>query len=195
MGAFTTTAEAGSFDVLPQGYDFKSYNPDYPTNNYEAFFKSCLRGVAVGWGVAYNSLGNDLEGVNFSSIRSGTLEERENWMVLQSWMIETFMRPMFMDWLESALLKGAITMPNGFALPAGKLSKFAEHNWQGRRWQWVDPMKDIEAGRLAVKSGISSPQIIAAQQGVDIDDVIQSIAEFEKKIKPENASNKRLQIK
>ncbi len=181
-GNFISEADPGSFTVLPQGYDFKSFNPDYPTQNYDSFVKSCLRGIASGLGVSYSTLANDLEGVNFSSIRSGTLEERESWMVVQGWFIETFLRPLFIDWLDSALLKGALTMPNGSALPATKRDKFAAHAWQGRRWAWVDPMKDIEASRLAVKSGIASPQMIAAQNGVDLDDVISGIAAFEQQV-------------
>lgn len=175
QGNFTTMAEPGTFDVIPQGYTFEQYNPEYPTQNYDSFVKSCLRGIASGLGIAYNTLANDLEGVNFSSIRSGTLSERENYMVMQNWMAETFLRPMFLDWLESALLKGACVMPNGSALPAGKLSKFTVHAWQGRRWAWVDPEKDINASLLAIRGGLSTPQIVAAQMGLDIEDVIDAL--------------------
>ena len=75
---------------------------------------------------------------------------------------------------------GAITYPNGSALPVAKFDKFAEHAWLGRRWGWVDPLKDIEASRLAIKTGIASPQMVAAQAGVDVEDVIAAIADFEK---------------
>lgn len=176
-GEFTTNAEAGTFDVIPEGYTFQQYNPEYPTANFDSFVKSCLRSIASGLDIAYNTMANDLEGVNFSSIRSGTLTERESWMVIQNWTEEALLRLVFMDWLESALLKCAIVMPNGSALPASKLEKFSAHIWQGRRWSWVDPMKDIEASVLAIKSGLSTPQIVAAQMGLDIEDVIDAIAQ------------------
>lgn len=179
QGAFITDAEAGAFGVLPEGYDFKPWSPEYPTQNYDAFVKSCLRGLASGLNVAYNSLANDLEGVNFSSIRSGTLEERDQWMVIQGWLTRSFLRPVFSDWLETALLNGAITSPNGVPLPSGKIDKFRAHGWQGRRWQWVDPLKDVEAGVLAIENGLASPYTIAAQQGLDADDVLDDIARFQ----------------
>ena len=182
-GAFTTSAEAGTFDVLPQGYDFKAYNPEYPTANYDMFVKACLRGISSGLGVAYNSLANDLEGVNFSSIRAGVLEEREAWMTLQRWAIDAFLTPLYLEWVEMALLKGAIIGAGGTPLPAGKLYKYQMHAWQGRRWPWVDPVKDIEAARLAIQTGIASPQMIAAQAGVDVEDVLIAIGEFEKAVK------------
>ena len=176
-GNFTTSAEAGTFDVIPQGYTFQQYNPDYPTQNFDGFVKSCIRSISSGLGVAYNALANDLENVNFSSIRAGVLEERESWMMIQSFMIDSFLRPMFDDWLESALLKNKITMLNGSSLPSGKLDKFRSHTWQGRRWQWVDPLKDIEASLTAIRGGLSTPQIVAAQMGLDIEDVIDALAQ------------------
>lgn len=179
QGQFVTDAEAGSFGVLPEGYDFKPWSPEYPTQNYDSFIKACLRGLSSGLNVAYNTLANDLEGVNFSSIRSGTLEERDQWMILQGWLVRAFLRPVFNDWLEQALLRGAITTPAGLTLPAGKIGKFAAHAWQGRRWQWVDPLKDIEASVKAIENGLASPYTIAAQQGVDADDVLEDIARFQ----------------
>jgi lambda family phage portal protein len=178
-GNFITDADPGTFNVLPKGYDFKSFDPDYPHANYQAFMKTRLRSIASGLGVTYHGLANDLEGVNFSSIRSGTLEERDAWMVLQSWFSESFMRPVYREWLLQALTQGQIAFPSGSALPIQKYDKFAEHAWLGRRWGWVDPLKDIEASRLAIKTGISSPQMIAAQAGVDVEDVIAAIADFE----------------
>ena len=79
-----TDAEAGSFGVLPPGYKFESWDPDYPHQNYENFVKARLRSIASGLGIAYHTLANDLSDVNFSSARAGTLEERDNWIVLQN---------------------------------------------------------------------------------------------------------------
>ncbi|PIQ26136.1 phage portal protein [bacterium (Candidatus Blackallbacteria) CG18_big_fil_WC_8_21_14_2_50_49_26] len=187
-GEFMADAEAGTFGVLPQGYQFQSFNPDYPQNQYGAFVKSCLRGIASGMDISYNSLANDLEGVNYSSLRSGALEERDQWMTVQNWFAEAFLTPLFEEWLKLALLNQKVVMPNGSAIPLAKFDKFREHIWQGRRWAWVDPMKDIEAARLAVQSGVSSPQQIAAQMGMDIEDVLDSISAFEQMVKDKNVS-------
>lgn len=174
-----TVSVPGTYDTLPEGYDFKAYDSRYPDAMLADFNKYFLRRVASGLGVAYNSLANDLEGVNYSSIRAGVLEERDQWMAIQSWFIESFLRPVFASWLGSALLSGAITLPGGAALPPTKREKFTQHNWQGRRWSWVDPLKDIQAARLAIQSGVTSPQRVAAQMGNDVDDVLAEIARFE----------------
>ena len=180
---FTKTAEPGTFDVVPDGYKFDTYNPDYPHDQFDAFCKSTLREIASAIGTTYHSLANDLEGVSFSSIRSGTLEERDEWMTIQNWLINALLIPIFEDWLEMALLRGAILLPNGSALPFKKIDKFRDHKWQGRRWQWVDPLKDISASVMAIENGLDSPQHVAAQTGRDIEEVLDEVARYQQAIR------------
>lgn len=171
-----TTSQPGIYDTLPTGVTFQPHESKYPNETFGPFVKTALQRVATGWRVAYVSLANDLEGVNYSSIRSGVLEERDRWMADQEWFINVFMEPVYRAWLQMALVSGAITMPNGSALPASKLQKFSAHQWQARRWEWVDPKGDMEAKILMVKAGLMSPQDLAAAQGYDFDDVVASIA-------------------
>jgi lambda family phage portal protein len=166
----------GQYDTLPEGYDFRAYDSTYPSATYGEFVKAHLRRIATGLGVSYNTLAEDLEGVNYSSIRSGVINERDEWMTLQSWMIESFLTPLYEEWLRLALLNGAISLPNGSALPLAKYEKFASHYWQARRWSWVDPLKDIEASLAAIRAGLSSPYAIAGQMGLDLDDVIADLS-------------------
>ena len=103
-------------------------------------------------------------------------------MAVQSFLSEHLHDPRYCDWLPVQALNG--TLP--FDLT--RLDKYEEVFWQAKRWGWVDPLKDIEASRLAIKTGIASPQMIAAQAGVDVEDVIQAIAEFEKLVAAANVS-------
>lgn len=166
-----TTSVPGSFDTLPEGMEFQPFDTKYPNEMFGAFVKSTLRGIASGLGVSYNALASDLEGVNYSSLRAGVLEERDQWMTLQNWLIEAFLSPVYEGWLRTALLAGAIRYPGGSALPATKLEKFLPHAWQGRRWAWVDPLKDIEANIAAINAGLKSRREVIAEQGRDLDEV------------------------
>lgn len=174
-GEAIMTSQPGTFDTLPPGVSFQSYDSKYPETNFAPFIKTTLQRIASGWGIAYHSLANDLENVNFSSIRSGTLEERDRWAADQEWFISAFMEPVFRGWLQMALLSGGIVMPNGSALPAGKADKFGRHEWQARRWDWVDPKSDTEANILKVKAGLMSPQDLAASMGYDFETTLQQI--------------------
>lgn len=179
-GQTITTSQPGTYDTLPQGYEFHPHESKYPNEVFSPFAKTCLQRIATGWRVAYHSLANDLEGVSFSSIRSGTLEERDRWAADQEWFISAFMDPLYSAWLNSALLSGAVTMSNGSALPTAKMAKFSRHEWQPRRWEWVDPARDMEAKVMAVRAGLMAPQDLASAMGYDFEDTLKSIGEAQK---------------
>jgi len=42
----------------------------------------------------------DLEGVNYSSIRAGVLEDREIFKGLQDWFIRSLVMPVFDEWVD-----------------------------------------------------------------------------------------------
>ncbi len=169
-GNLVQEAAPGMFEELPLGYEFEAWNPDHPAGNYGTFVKSCLRGIASGLGVAYTSLANDLEGVNYSSIRSGLLEERDHWRCLQGWLIEHLLQPVFEAWLEMAILRGALN------LPMAKFQKFNAVKWQPRGWQWVDPLKDVDASIAAVGAGFKTRAQVVAEAGEDIEAVFAQLA-------------------
>lgn len=170
-GALITDVEPGTFEELPEGVDFKTFNPDYPHAQFPEFVKACLRGISSGLGISYHTLANDLEGVNYTSSRTGALEDREEWKTIQEWVIESFHYRVYNNWLKSALSMGMIVNAAGFELPAKKIAKFREHSWQARRWSWVDPLKDTQANKIAIESGLKSRTEVIREQGRDPEQV------------------------
>jgi lambda family phage portal protein len=167
-----STSVPGQFDTLPTGYDFKGFDSKYPSESFGPFVKHQLRGISSGLGVSYNSLASDLEGVNYSSIRAGVLEERDVWMDWQTWMIESFLTPVYEAWLPTAMAAGAIAYgSSGLPLPIRKIDQFLVHSWQGRRWSWVDPLKDVQANIESINAGLKSRRQVIAEQGQDLDEV------------------------
>lgn len=176
-GAMQMNVEAGEMFELPPGYKLSSWNPDYPHANYESFVKAAMRGISSGLDVATHNLSGDMTDVNYSSARIAELAEREVWMTLQDWFIATVVEPIYNEWLASSLLRGDITFEqSGKALPADRLAKFANASrFQGRRWRWVDPSKEMDSFAKGVELGVTSRTRIAAEQGDDFDDVLQEL--------------------
>ena len=173
-GALVDSTSPGSFHQLPAGTDFKTFDPQHPNGNFGEFVKSQLRGIAGGLGVSYNALANDLESVSYSSMRQGAIAERENFKDLQAWFAAHVCGPVFEAWLEMSLLSGAVK------LQASRRDLFAGAEWRGRRWGWVDPLKDVEANIRAVANGLRSRRAIIAEQGGDIFDTFEEISEDKK---------------
>jgi lambda family phage portal protein len=167
-GNLSMDASPGTIEELPAGVEFKEWSNDHPNSGYGDFVKSRLRGVATSLGISYNSLASDLENVNYSSIRAGLLEEREVWKAIQRFLIEHMCEDIFSEWLSLELLSGRL------GLPWEKMWKFDVPEFQGRRWAWVDPKKDMESNILAIRSGQTSLRKVVAEAGGDIYDVMSS---------------------
>ena len=165
-GPLTIDAEPLSFHELPDGATLANWDPTYPNGEFAVFNKAMLRGAAAGMGVLYNNLAGDLEGVNFSSIRQGTLDEREHWKDLQQWLTETLMQPLYEDWLPRALLAGHIKS-KGKPLPPTRLDALRDVAWQGRRWQWIDPNADVKAAVESKNNMLASPGQLIRESGRD----------------------------
>lgn len=159
--------EAGAIPVLPKGAKVSKFDPGYPAGEFQQFRKEMLRSMASGGGVLYNDLANDLEGVNFSSIRQGTLDVRENWKSLQQWMIEALCQPVFERWMENALLRKRIMKKNSQPLALEKIEDWLVGCWQPRRWQWIDPRADVDAQTKEKANLVTPPSEMIREKGGD----------------------------
>lgn len=168
-GNLSMDASPGTIEELPAGVEFKEWSTDHPNSGYGDFVKSRLRGIATSLGISYNTLASDLEGVNYSSIRAGLIEEREVWKAIQRFLIEHCAEDIFTEWLSLELLSGRL------GLPFEKMWKFNVPEFQGKRWAWVDPKKDMEASILGIRSGQTSLRKVVSENGGDIYDVLRSI--------------------
>jgi len=162
--------DPGSWFQLRTGESIDKYDPTYPAGEFPDFVKSCLRGIASGLGVHYNILANDLEGVSYSSIRQAVIEDQEVWKSLQEWLVDSFMRPVYEMWLDSALLNGAIDI-NGAPLQYAGYMRYKRAAWQPRRWNWIDPLKDVNANIASIDNGLRSRSDVIREQGGDPEDV------------------------
>ena len=169
-------AEAGTFEQLPSGMDFKEFDPSHPTSAFESFSTQVLRSIASGLNISYHALTNDLSSVNYSSLRAGALEDREMYRLYQRFTIDHFVRPVFEKWLEMAISSGAIsTSPStNQPLPISRYDKFAlAANFIPRSFSWVDPQKEMMASISGMQSGLVTFQDVQANYGRDVEELFE----------------------
>jgi len=169
-GNLLTDFQPGTFQQLPNGMEFEAFDPKHPTTNFSDFVKAVLRGAANGAGVSYNALANDLENVNYSSIRAGVQEDQAHWKTLQQFMITRFCYPVYRNWLKMGITTGKIE------LPISKIFKFQEVVFHGRGWSYVDPLKELKAKELALQMGVTSIGKITAEAGEEWTDIFAELA-------------------
>lgn len=163
-------ASPGTLETLPPGLKFTPWNPDHPAMAFPNFVVTIMRQVATGLGVSYNALASDLVGVNYSSMRSGLLIERDQWKRFQSWIVEVLSADVFEDWLATSLLT-----PSALSLDSRDPSKFLAGKWDPRGWPWVDPLKDAQAAILSIGARLKSRGKIVGEEGEDIEEIFEEI--------------------
>lgn len=159
----------GMIQKLPKGWKFETFDPKSPTTVFQSFCKQILRGIAAGLGIGYNLLTGDLEGVNYSSLRTAALDERDEWRALQHWMIYHFYEPVYAAWLKVAVGSPYLRIPESV------VDKVADPTFKPRGWPWVDPEKDEKANAMALKAGTESYTGILAEKGIDFEEHMERI--------------------
>lgn len=160
--------EPGQSEILPPGWTRKMNTPSHPNREHAPFKAGIVKDVASGFGVEYSNFANDWAGVSFSSVRVGTISERDAWIVAQNDYISKCKNRQFLMWLDSFL-----ELSVSGSLPVAKRDKFAEHQFRGRRWMWVDPMKDMSAALICADRKWKTNTKIAADLGEDFDENIE----------------------
>jgi lambda family phage portal protein len=157
----------GKFAYLAPGENISVPDLGHDPSGFEPFMRAMLRAVAAGIGCSYESISRDFSQTNYSSSRLSLLEDREHWRMLQSWLIANLHQRVFERWLDLAVLSGELELPRYEVDPGF----YRRVRWMPRGWGWVDPTKEVEAYRVAVRSGFKTVADVIAESGGDIEDV------------------------
>lgn len=161
--------EPGMLQKLPRGWTFSAFDPKSPTTVFASFCKQILRGIAAGLGIGYNLLTGDLEGVNYSSLRTAALDERDEWRALQTWMISHFYEPIYTEWLRFAAGSPYLQVSSSV------VNKLVNPSFKPRGWPWVDPEKDANANAVELAAGTATYSEVLAEKGLDFEDTMEQI--------------------
>ena len=163
-----TGFEPGKFFYLAPNESVTVPQLDAPDGQLEPFLRVMLRAMAAGVGCSYETISRDFSQSNYSSSRLSLLEDRDNWRALQQYMIENFHRPVFEAWLEMAVLSGALKLPAYETDP----DRYRAVRFMPRGWGWVDPAKEVEAYKEAVRCGFKTQADVVAEQGGDLEELL-----------------------
>lgn len=161
LGYVELDSEKAARSVLPRGWSVEQLDWSQPTTSFGEFQKSILRGAAAGLGISYNTFGADLESVNYSSARFGSLEDQSNYKSIQKWFVNIFLRRVYEEWLSMQMLTNAW----GLNIGMDKFNKFANVSYRGRSFGSVDPQKDANSDIALLKAGLTSWTSVIEKRG------------------------------
>lgn len=160
--------EPGLVNYLNLGESIQVVDPKRGGDTFSMFVESVLRMIGISLGLPYELLAKDFSKTNYSSARASLLEGRRLFTTWRSWFAQQFCQPIWELVLEEAYLRGLFTAPNFYDFK----SEYCRALWIGGGWGWVDPVKEIEASKMAIDFGLSTFADEAAGQGRDWEETL-----------------------
>ncbi len=162
--------EQGMITYLAPGEDVKTINPAGVSASSGEMLRTTQRLTGSGQGLSYEAASRDMSQVNYSSARQGLLEDRKTYSSWQTYLIDHLLTPVYEEWLDWMLLSGQLPIsPQEYAKNP---EAYQRHVWVRPGWDWIDPLKEANANRVALDTCQTTLQEICASKGKDWRDII-----------------------
>lgn len=158
-GEFVREMKPGIFPVAPKGYTAKTLSVSSPSGQFAMFWKAMLRSIANSLGISYNKAAGDYESVNYSSLREATLEDRASFEEMQRYLIENWKSRQFRRFVYALAVTGRIAY--------NSLDDAGRHRFFGKRFPWVDPVKELAAKEKEFDLLLTDPLTALEERGID----------------------------
>ena len=165
--------EPGLMQSLNPGQSIEWSKPADVGENFEPWMMHNLRRVAKALKNTYEQLTGDLRGVSYSSIRAGLVEIYRMCRSIQAQIVvHKFCRPVTTRWLDTAVMSGRIFIPRYYKNRRAIINNI----WDPDGWDWVDPLKDIQAEILAIRAALKARSQSIGERGHNAAEVDTAIA-------------------
>lgn len=163
-GTATVNLQPGVAHVLFPGEDVSTSAPADVGPGYDAFQYRSLTKFCAAVGLPYSSTTADTVKANYGSQRAAMLEMRRRMEALQHGVIVfQFCRPVANWFLDAAVMAGTLKLAGYASAPA----PWRLIDWIAPPWDWIDPLKDIQAEIMMIDSGIKPRSRTVQQTGFD----------------------------
>ncbi len=154
------------YDDLRPGEEIGTIDTKRPSAALEPFRNGQLRAAASGLRVTYSSLAKDYNGT-YSAQRQELVEGYGAYGALASDFISMLVRPVYLRFLEAAIVSGKIILPRNI----DPLS-IGDALYLPPQMPWIDPKKEADAWRLLEENHYASGQEIVRRRGQNPRDVL-----------------------
>lgn len=161
--------------VLPIGDEIKINASPRQTTAFPAFQAAFLQSIASALGISYEQLSMDWSKTNYSSARAALNEVWRSIQRMLSVFVDQYVTPIYFAFFEEAIDRGYVEIPGGldafYAMPAA----WMKARWIGPGRGYVDPEAEAAAASLRMGALTSTLEDEAAEQGKDIEEVLDEI--------------------
>jgi len=164
----------GMIKELNAGDEIQVVNPTGQATDAASFVKQQQRLIGAGQGLSYEATSRDMSQSNYSSARQGIIEDEQTYAEDRE-LFDEFRDEVYETFIISGVLCGLFDIPD-FWNPEKK-KEYLAHKWIASPKKWIDPLKEVQAMKIAVQTGQKTFQQAAAESGRDWKDVVDDMAE------------------
>lgn len=163
----------GMIMELNPGDDIGVVQPPSQASNSAEFVRLQQRLSSSSQGISYEVAARDMSQVNYSSARQGLIEDQKTYLILQQYLIDHFLTPVYEAFIESAVLAGKLKIKDFFI----NKEKYLKHKWIAPGTKWIDPLKEATANKVALETNQTTLAEIVGSAGHDWREIIDQRAE------------------
>jgi lambda family phage portal protein len=189
-GAESTDTDGNKFERLQPGLvthlmpgeDVVPINTQRPNATADVWVSLMLRSIAVSCGLSYELVSRDYSRTTYSANRASALEDRRRFRPFQKFVIWHYCQPIYREWFKACVLakeSGAAGMEMFPSLTEYEIApeKWLACKWRPPGWEWVDPLKEGEADKLAVDNLFKSRGDVIESANADLAETWQELAD------------------
>ena len=165
--------EQGMVVYLNPGEEVQPISQAGTSSTVDPLVRTAQRLAGSSVGLSYEVASRDMSQVTYSSARQGLLEDQKTYRGLQTWLIDHLCETVYEEWLDWMVLSGQLDLP-GYERDA---QRYQEHVWLCSGWDWIDPLKEANANRIALETGQTTMQALCAARGTDWKEVAEQRAQ------------------
>jgi len=167
------TVSPGMIQYLNPGDEVTAFNPTGQGADATNHIKTHERLIGSGQGISYEAMSRDMSLSNYSSARQGLIEDELTFRKDIELLIE-LMDEIYETFVISCILSGRVTVPDFW----GNKDAYLSHKWIRAPKQWIDPLKESNANRIAMQTGQKTFAQICAENGRDWKATLEEMAEI-----------------
>lgn len=177
--------QPGTVSHLMPGEEIQMINPLRPNASADVWVSLMLRSIAVSCGLSYELVSRDYSRTTYSANRASALEDRRRFRPFQKFIIWHYCQPIYREWFRACVLAKEAE-PRGLEMFPSLTEyvtapeKWLACKWRPPGWEWVDPMKEVMADKIAVDNLFKSRGDVIECNNSDLGETWQELYDEQK---------------